>query len=97
MAMITTVRLLIALATAKVWPVHQLDINNAFLHEFLDEEVYITPPEGCTAAAGKVCKLKKSLYGLKQASRQWNKEFSQDQAWFYTIQAQLFIIHQGVC
>ncbi|GJX04059.1 retrovirus-related pol polyprotein from transposon TNT 1-94 [Tanacetum coccineum] len=72
-----TVRVLIAIATAKGWPLHQLDINNAFLHGFVDEEIYMKPPEGYTKASqGQVCKLNKSLYGLKQASRQWNQELS---------------------
>jgi len=70
-AKLTTVRIFIALATAKGWPLHQLDINNAFLHGFIDEEVYMYPPEGYhKAAPGQVCKLERSLYGLKQASRQ---------------------------
>lgn len=49
-AKLPTVRFLIE----KEWPLHQLDINNAFLHGFLDEEVYIMPPEGYSQAAGKV-------------------------------------------
>ena len=70
-------RIFIALATAKGWPLHQLDINNAFLHGFIDEEVYMFPPEGYTKALpGQVCKLERSLYGLKQASSQWNLELS---------------------
>ncbi|GJU21465.1 retrovirus-related pol polyprotein from transposon TNT 1-94 [Tanacetum coccineum] len=45
-AKLATVRVLIAIATAKQWPLHQLDINNAFLHGYIDEEIYMTPPEG---------------------------------------------------
>ncbi|GKB09392.1 uncharacterized mitochondrial protein-like protein [Tanacetum coccineum] len=42
---------LIALATAKQWPLHQLDINNAFLHSYIDEDIYMVPPEGYTKAS----------------------------------------------
>ena len=43
-------RVFIALATIRNWPLHQLEVNNAFLHEFIDEEVYVHPPEGYTEA-----------------------------------------------
>ena len=76
-AKLTSVRVFIALATAQQWPLHQLDINNAFLHGFIDEEVFMVSPQGYTKALpGQVCKLQRSLYGLKQASRQWNLELT---------------------
>ncbi|XP_021726228.1 uncharacterized protein LOC110693416 [Chenopodium quinoa] len=76
-AKLATVRIVIALAIVKNRPLCQLDVNNAFLHCYLDEEVYMVPPAGYKKARkGQVCKLKKSIYGLKQASRQWNKELS---------------------
>ncbi|KAL0427168.1 UNVERIFIED_CONTAM: Retrovirus-related Pol polyprotein from transposon RE1 [Sesamum latifolium] len=51
------------------WPLQQLDINNAFLHGFLDEEIFMRPPEGYSVAPGMVCRLKRSLYdaGLLEA------------------------------
>ena len=73
-AKIVSVRVLIALASAKGWPLHQLDINNSFLHGDLEEEVYMSLPLGfhnkgepstSTSSTPLVCKLVKSLYGLK--------------------------------
>ena len=74
-AKIAIARILISLATAKGWLLCQLDINNAFLHWFLDEELFMKPPLGYKKAKfGEVCKLRRSLCILKQAYRQWNKE-----------------------
>ncbi|GJW11268.1 retrovirus-related pol polyprotein from transposon RE1 [Tanacetum coccineum] len=50
MAKAATIRVLIAIATAKGWPLHQLDVNNVFLHGFVDEEIYVKPLEGYTKA-----------------------------------------------
>ncbi|KAL0406494.1 UNVERIFIED_CONTAM: Retrovirus-related Pol polyprotein from transposon RE1 [Sesamum latifolium] len=65
-----TVRIFLVLAASYAWPIQQLDINNAFLHGYLDEDLYMLPPEGYDVKPGLVYKLERSLYGLKQASRQ---------------------------
>lgn len=55
-----------------------MDVKTAFLNGDLDEEIYMSQPEGfvITGQENKVCKLKKSLYGLKQAPKQWYEKFN---------------------
>ncbi|KAJ9535088.1 hypothetical protein OSB04_un001836 [Centaurea solstitialis] len=77
-AKLSSIRLFISLAATYNWPLHQLDVKNAFLHGDLQEEVYMEQPPGFVAQGecGKVCKLRKSLYGLKQSPRAWFGRFN---------------------
>ncbi|RDX87998.1 hypothetical protein CR513_30457, partial [Mucuna pruriens] len=76
-AKVTSMQLLLALASTQNWLVHQLDVNNALLHGELEEDVYMEVPEGVNCKEkNKVCKLLKSFYGLKQASRKWYEKLS---------------------
>ena len=70
-AKISFVRILISLAANMGWPLFQLDVKNAFLNGDLKEEVYMEQPPGFVAQgeSGKVCRLHKAIYGLKQSPR----------------------------
>ncbi|KAD7479019.1 hypothetical protein E3N88_02155 [Mikania micrantha] len=76
-ARISTIRLLIALASIHKLLIHQMDVKTAFLNGELEEEVYMKQPKGFVLPGqeNKVCKLIKSLYGLKQAPKQWHQKF----------------------
>uniref|UniRef100_A0A803NSQ7 Uncharacterized protein n=1 Tax=Cannabis sativa TaxID=3483 RepID=A0A803NSQ7_CANSA len=69
----STVRIVLTIAVTKGWDIGQLDINNAFLNGTLVEDVYMAQPEGFVEKGKEdyVCKLNKSLYGLRQAPRAW--------------------------
>ena len=68
-----TIRILIAIATHLNWPIHQLDVLTAFLNGILAEDVYMRQPLGFIRKGTEhlVCKLHKSLYGLRQSPRAW--------------------------
>ncbi|KAH9303948.1 hypothetical protein KI387_008352 [Taxus chinensis] len=72
-AKMVTFRLLLAFAAQFGWKIYQMDVKSAFLNGDLEEEVYMTQPEGFQACGREhlVCRLIKSLYGLKQAPRAW--------------------------
>ena len=74
----TSLRVLISLAAIHDYFIHQMDVSTAFLHGHLKEEIYLEQPEGYLKPGqeSKVCKLLKSLYGLKQASRVWYERFN---------------------
>ena len=77
-AMLKSIRILLALAAHYDYEIWQMDVKTAFLNGNLTEEVYMTQPEGFTSIDGtKVCKLQRSIYGLKQASRSWNIRFDE--------------------
>lgn len=97
----TTIRTVLSIALMHRWPIRQLDVNNAFLHGTLEEDVFMTQPRGFVDSnfPNYVCKLKKSIYGLKQAPRAWYNElkgallelhFSQSKS-----DSSLFIYHAG--
>lgn len=73
-----TIRTVLNVGVALDWPIHQLDVKNAFLQGDLEETVYMHQPPGFVdrSRPGYVCKLNKAIYGLKQASRGWNSKFS---------------------
>ncbi|PKU84943.1 Retrovirus-related Pol polyprotein from transposon TNT 1-94 [Dendrobium catenatum] len=72
-AKIPTIRILLILALQHAWPIHQLDVSNAFLHGQLHHTVYMTQPPGFVdnLQPNYVCQLKKALYRLKQSPREW--------------------------
>ena len=77
--MLKSVRILLAIAAFYDYEIWQMDVKTAFLNGMLSEDVYMVQPEGFVDPkdVGKVCKLQRSIYGLKQASRSWNLRFDE--------------------
>ena len=79
-----TIRLVVALAAQNSWPIFQLDVKSAFLHRYLEEQVFVEQPPGYIKIGNKhkVYRLKKAFYGLKQAPRAW---YSHIEAYFLKV------------
>src|ERR1041385_7018640 len=78
-AMIKSIRILLAIAAYHYYEIWQMDVKTAFLNGNIEEELYMMQPKGFVDPrnAGKVCKLQRSIYGLNQASRSWNLRFDE--------------------
>nr|GFB91930.1 hypothetical protein [Tanacetum cinerariifolium] len=77
---IRAIRILIAIAAYYDYEIWQIDVKTASLNGRLDEDIYMEQPKGYVDPKypNRVCKLQRSIYGLKQASRQWNKRFDEE-------------------
>jgi hypothetical protein len=97
---LATIRMVLATAISHNWPIQQCDVNNAFLHGTLTETVFCCQPMGFTdpARPDLVCRLHKSLYGLKQAAQAWYSRFATSLTSLGFIEAKsdtsLFIFHR---
>ena len=86
--MVKSIRIFLAITAYHDYEIWQMDVNTVFLNVSLEEDVYMTQPEGFVSPrdARKICKLCRSIYGLKQASRRWNIHFDQTVKEFGFIQ-----------
>ncbi|GKE48900.1 retrotransposon protein, putative, ty1-copia subclass, partial [Tanacetum coccineum] len=77
---IRAIRILISIVAYYDYEIWKMDIKTFFLNSYLDEDIYMVQPEGFVDPnhPRKVCKLQRSIYGLKQASRSWNKRFDEE-------------------
>ena len=71
-----SIQILLAIVTHYDYEVRQLDVKTAFLKSYVEEEIFMEQPKGFESKeSSKVCKLNRSIYGLRQASRSWNHRF----------------------
>ena len=77
--MLKSIRILLAISVYCDYEIWQMDVKTAFLNGNIKEEIYMKQPEGFISSGSeqKVCKLQRSIYGLKQASRSWNIRFDE--------------------
>ena len=70
-----TLRLFLVLVALEDLECHQVDVNNAFTESFLKEVIYMAPPPGVDLPPGQALRIRRSLYGLKQAARDWHERY----------------------
>ena len=70
-----SIRCVLAIAAARNMDIVQFDVKTAFLNGTLNEEIYMDQPDGYNDGSERVCRLRKSIYGLKQSPRVWNEKF----------------------
>ena len=77
--MLKSIRILLSIAAVLDYEIWQMDVKTAFLNGHLEENIYMQQPDGFIQKGQEhmVCKLQRSIYGLKQASRSWNIRFDQ--------------------
>lgn len=83
-----SIRILLSISAEFEWNIRQLDVKTAFLYGELEEDIYMEVPDGVNAPKNKICKLNKSLYGLKQAAHCWNQKFTNFLLKFGFVQSQ---------
>lgn len=71
-----SIRMILSIAASKNMYLQQFDVKTAFLYGESDETIYMQQPKGYEDGTKRVCRLNRSLYGLKQASRCWNYRFT---------------------
>jgi hypothetical protein len=76
-AKFTSIRSVLAIGALLDLEIHQMDVKTAFLHGDLEEEIFMAIPEGVSAPEKSVCRLRRSLYGLKQSPRCWNRKIDE--------------------
>ena len=75
--MLKFIKILLSIVAHYDYEIWQMDVKTAFLNDNLDEQIYMMQPEGFITKNQEhmVCKLKRSIYGLKQTSKSWNIRF----------------------
>jgi hypothetical protein len=71
-----TLRTFLAFAASMKWDIKQFDVKGAYLHALLQELIFMDQPHGFDDGSGRVCKLIRAIYGLRQAGNAWNRELN---------------------